>query len=378
MTVEAHRDLRMDETALIINAIITEETVLTLLKQLQEPAPSGTVLHTRTPILQQLALEAGIPTEHFSVHFLGTRSPAVLLSVRQPLWFDAHADTISYLFPRSTNEPSSPILPNCAHRPRVAREFPAAVLRWNKSLDGYERVSEGVIGSTGSREQEFKPYYTASEKPKDGFKPSDRVVYTPAFTLENELVTGNMDNAAGLAVCLASLRALSAVAQKNGITLTDLGVGFVFPDSEEGLEHDPAYFSRGARAIINRAGFAGKLPERVVNVDGHDTMDPQPVVRYAAYVSANKGPVIPPDVYAEFESFLTSVVPYSVSSRMTEDGAAVSRSDDAAYMEVMENIMPIGYDVRDPHFNDGRPTANLKGLVQTAKAVAWIAAEMPR
>lgn len=118
------------------------------------------------------------------------------------------------------------------------------------------------------------------------------------------------------------------------------------------------------------------MANQIINVDGHDSNSPQPVVRYAAYVSGNKGPVVPPDVYADFEMFLMELEPFGVISQMTEDGATVSRSDDAAHMEVIDEIIPIGYDVRDPHFNDGQPTANLQGLVNTAKAVAFIAAEM--
>ena len=376
MLKEMPSNERMNETAEILNGVITLELVYNTLSRLQAPAPSTTVLYTRTPILQQLAIEAGVPSGDFSVRFLGTRSPAVLLNIQQPLWFDAHADTISYLFPKPTNELSSPLQQNCAHRPTVAREFPATVLRWNKALQGYERISEGIIGSTGSSEKGFKPYYKGSVKPEDGFKPSDRVVYTPTLTVKDGYVIGNMDNAAGLAVCLASLNGLNSVAKQRGMSLTDFGVGYVFPDFEEGLESDPAYWARGARAMIHRAGFAGVLPQRVVNVDGHDTQDPQPVVRYAAFVSGNKGPVVPPDVYGEFEEFLESLEPYGVIPRMTEQGAAVSRSDDAAHMELIEETISVGYDVRHPHFNDGPPTANLDGLVHTAKAVAYIAAEM--
>lgn len=376
MSQEAPRGERISHAAELIDSVITAETIYSILKMLQEPAPSTTVLHTRTPILKLLVSEAGVNSDEFDPRFLGTRSPAVLLRGRQSYWFSAHADTISYVAPEPTNERSFPVLPNCAHRPLVTREFPAAVLRWSTALRGYERISAGVIGS----DNQMKPYYTASSKPRDGFVPSDRIVFTPTLTLDSAtgLVAGNMDNAAGLAVCVASLRALSEVARARNISLDDFRVGFVFPDEEEGLADDPAYFGRGARRIGHRAAAGGILPDTIVNVDGHDTSYPQPVVRYAAYVSGNKGTVVPPDVYADFEFFLQGLAPYGVVPRMTEAGARVSRSDDAGFMEVHDQIMPVGYDVSDPHFNDKPPTANLDGLVQTAKAITWIAAEMTK
>jgi hypothetical protein len=45
-------------------------------------------------------------------------------------------------------------------------------------------------------------------------------------------------------------------------------------------------------------------------------------------------------------------------------------------MEVMSRIGIVGYDVRDPHFNDGLPTVNPLGLINMAKAVAYMAAEL--
>lgn len=344
-----------------------------MLGQLQNPAPSGTEIHLRTPVLQELIAEAGVPSDEFDIQFMRTGSPAVLLTTPKGLWMSAHSDTISYL-PPLTNETAFSILPSCAHRPTVAHEWPAATLRYNSQRGTYEVISTGIIGS----DENMRPYYTADTKPKDGFQPGiDRIVYTPTLAVDNStgLLTGNMDNAAGLTVTVLSLRVLAELARQRNIPISKFGVGFVFPGQEEGLPDNPAYFAREARRIIHRTAYQN-LPYTIINVDGHDSKSPQPAVRYAAYVSSMKGPVVSPEVYARFENFLLGLSEFGVVAKRTEDGAAVSRSDDAAYTEVVRDVVPVGYDVKDPHFNDGPPTTNLLGLINTAKSVAWIAAQM--
>ena len=143
------------------------------------------------------------------------------------------------------------------------------------------------------------------------------------------------------------------------------------------LPENPAYFSREARRIIHHAAIRNSLPNTIVTVDGHDVdNNPQPVARYAAYVSDNKGPVVPPDVYASYRSFLEYLARYGVCVRPTESGAKVSRSNDAAWMEWVGDNRTSGYDIANPHFNAGLPMVNMDGLIASAKTIAWLAAEM--
>ncbi|MCG2691225.1 hypothetical protein L6272_00190 [Microgenomates group bacterium] len=371
------------QIAEIINRVITPEAIITNLEMLQPPAPSGTVLHTRTPVIKKLLLESGVPPEQFTSRFLDTRSPAVLFNNNKPLlWFSAHSDQPTYLLP-NTNEITFDIMPISAHRPKRINssfpEFPAVVLRYKPKNNIYEVVSEGIIGTQADNN---KPYYNASTKPKGGFHPGyDRIVYAPPFTFDERtgLVTGNIDNAAGIAASIAAIKALVEIARQNRMGIRDFKLGMIFPDEEEGLEHDPAYFARGARRIVHRATAKNLLPEIIVNVDGHDTLEDNPPGKaavYGAYVSDGKGPIVPPDIYAVFDRLLKELTKYGVITEKTEFVGKVSRSDDAGFMEVHDQIMPVGYLVRDPHHNKGLATANIEGLINTAMALAWITTEI--
>jgi len=228
---------RYDVTAEVINSTITPDLIHDTLMTLHDPAPSGTVLYTRTPQLQQLVLEVGIPSEEFDERIFGTRSPAVFLRSPKSWWFEAHSDTVSYLFPKVTNEITSAINVNCAHRPKVAREWAAVVLRYNERLGKHEIVSNGVIGSELVKDK-YEPYYTAHTKPKNGFDPGfDRVVFAPQllWNTDSHLVTGNMDNTAGMAIMVAAMYALYQVARKRKISMQEFPIAFLFPDEEEGF-----------------------------------------------------------------------------------------------------------------------------------------------
>ena len=103
---------------------------------------------------------------------------------------------------------------------------------------------------------------------------------------------------------------------------------------------------------------------------------PGPHAVYCATVSGGKGPIVPSDVYARFDEFLRQLSSCGVSVCQTEAiPASLSRSDDVGLMEVHDQIMSVGYLIRDPHHNLDMATVHIEGLVQTAKALAWIAAE---
>lgn len=367
------------EAAEVINGVITPELIIRYLTKLQDPAPTTSVLHTRTPIIRNLLLEAGISTDQIASRFLGTRSPAVLLDSPRKIWFDAHSDQPTYI-PPITNENTFNIVPICAHSPKEAAaypEHPASVLRFNSQQQIYEVISTGVIGTHVKTRQ---PYYTATTKPQNGFiSGTDRIVYTPNFALDQEtgLASGNMDNAAGITVSIAAIHALVELAKRRNTQVSAFGVGWIFPDEEEGLPQASAFFAREARRIIHRTPV-DVLPKVIVNIDGHDTIrdaDPQPLAVYSSFVSNGKGPILPPDVYLEVAEFLQRLTGYGVAVQPTEAVGRLSRSDDAGLMEVHNQIIPVGYLVRDAHHNKGIATVNIEGLVNTAKTIAWIASK---
>ena len=369
-------------TADVINSVITTERVIEYLKELQDPAPTTGVLHTRTLKLQQLLAGMGVPTGQFIPRLFGTRSPAALINSPKKLWFTAHSDQPTYI-PPITSDSSFGITPICAHRPRGAGlpypEWPAIVLRFDPKLQQYTVVSTGTIGTD---EETLKPIYTAATKPKAGFMPgTDRITYAPKFSIDRGtgLTHGNMDNAAGIAASLAAIHALVILAKQRGDPISRIDAGWIFPDEEEGLPEDPAFFAREARRIIHRTPVSW-LPGVIIDIDGHDTIgddDPGPYAVYGATVSGGKGPIVPADIYTRFDEFLRQLASHGVSVRHTEAiPASLSRSDDVGLMEVHDQIMSVGYLIRDPHHNRDIATVHIEGLVHTAKVLAWIAAEM--
>lgn len=369
----------------VIGSTITPAKVIANLHELHDTvAPSGTVLYTRTPVIERLLTDSGIPKEEFSPQFLGTRSPAVLLNAPKKLWFTPHSDQIAYI-PPFTNETAFDITPISAHRPKESKQYPefsAAVLRFNPKHKLYEIVSTGVIGTDLGKNGGIKPYYVAATKPKDGFHPGyDRVAYTPQFVYNQKtgLIEANNDNAAGVAATITALEAVKKIADMQGIQLNQLPFGVAFPDEEEGSPESSAFFGREARRMAHRLP-TNELPTYVVDVDGHDTVndaDPAPVATYGAYVSGGKGAIVPPDIYAVFDTYLQGLKKYGVTAVPTESVAGtVSRSNDVGFMEVHGQVVPVGYMGRDPHHNKGISTTNVHGLVNTSKAIAWIAADM--
>lgn len=356
----------------VIDQTIIPQRVLDNLSRLQSLAPTTSVLYTRTPIIHDLLQEAGILPNEFIINFNGSRSPAVFLESPKPLWVDTHSDQPAYK-PPFTNETTFPIYPICAHRPKAIEagqeypSFPAQTLRYNSTHKLYEVVSEGLI----STDERMNPFYIAFVKPKDGFKPVDLIAYAPSFqyTPATGLVSGNMDNAAGVALSILAMEAI----KKLGLSYK---VGWLLPDGEEGLPGESAFFGRGARIAINNCP-PDHRPSRVMIVDGHDTQNnqnPKDVVLYGAYVSAGKGAIVPPDLYAAVEDILQGVS--NVPTEPTELGHTLSRSNDVAYMNTTLDIIPVGYPILDPHHNRGIATVNLNSLVNTAKAIVWIAASM--
>lgn len=378
----------------VTNKVITPEQIFADLKALQAPAPSGTVLYTRTPIIRRLLEQAGVPPTNITDNFLDSQSPAVFLDVASPyedpninplrktIWFSAHADQPTYLPYTSTEEKTFNIMPICAHRPKITGkgfpEFPAIVLRYNSQKNKYEVVSKGTIGTRD--EKSLQPYYKTDKVPKDGFDPwRDRITYNPPLTFDKEtgLAVGNIDNAAGIAASIAAIRALTVIADNFfKMDPSYFNVGWLCPDSEEGLPDDPAYFGREARSIIHKTGGRIATPNLIFNIDGHDTSGPPPATAlYGVYVSRGKGPVSSPDMYRKIqERYFLDLSKYGIALQPT--GAitgSLSRSDDAAYMEKTYTT-PLGYGVRDPHHNEGWATVNIDSLVNVAKIMTWIAA----
>ncbi len=400
---QAARERRLGASFIeVTDQLITPEIILGNLQALQDPAPTSTIAYTRTPIIRGLLESGGINPLSITDNFLESESPAVFLDVREPyedvvppndtfskgIWINAHGDQPAYLIPRPTSDGEFDIMPICAHRPKVTAEiasgvrnfpeFPGVILRFDPRQGRYITVNKGTIGTRDSKTTE--PFYRSSTRPpKGGFLPEyDRIAYQPPFAFDPEsgLVSGNIDNAGGVAACIAAIIAFAKIAREHfHIDPAYFNIGWVFPDFEEGLPESADYFARSARRIIHQTGGRIKTPHTVYICDGHDTPNPPEAALYGAYVSRGRGAVSSPHNYFELDRIMGEVKRFGIETQRSESvtGASLSRSDDPAYFEKVTDIRPVGYGVRDPHHNDGLATANISSLVNLARVMTWIA-----
>ncbi len=358
---------RFAKRAELVKATITPELVLSFLKALQAPAPSGTVEETRMPILRALSGEVGISDKKFDGHYLGTNSPAIVLNEHPNLVVSAHSDQPSYRIPQPTAENAFVLEPNFAHRPTTDTQFSGSVIR--RTPKGvYEVISTGTIFGTKDSAR-----YEGKVKDKVEFNPGlDRVVFTQEmiYDPETRLVSGNIDNAAGDAVLLASLAGVIAIRNREGSKLKHTGTVLVLPDEEEGVPVESGTFARGARKLAPRLQRISQKNTTILNFDGHDMTQPSAEAIYAAYSSAGKGATTYPPLYQDVSHFAEALGSVGIALVPSEGKAKVSRSDDPAYGAVFDKIILAGYGVTDPHHNEGLPTAHLDSLVNAAHFIA--------
>ena len=346
---------------------ITGEKILGILKPLSEAlAPSGTVSLTRGPLIAEIWDGPGLDMNY-------RRTGNVSINAAGKKLLVAHADQISLLIPHDTSHGETTLVPFCAHRANPGPEYSGYVLRYvEKRL---EVVAQGRIGTT----DEGVPYFTGGGS-LPPLRIGDRVVYNyPVKAVDGEL-SGSLDNAAGMASCLAAALIMREIAGELSIDFESLDISLVFSDEEEGPPASNATFGRGTRRYIRRTD---QILDVMLNVDGHDVRGPEKFgagALFASFVSSCKGPVIPPQLYVPFRDFMEGLEENGVKSATTESVGSVSRSDCVGMMEVSPNILILGYGTMDPHFNKAVPTANLSDLVHLSKAIVWTALkfEVPR
>lgn len=353
---------------------ITPEKVLGILKPLSERlAASGTVSLTRGPLIAEFWGDSSVGSQR-GFHLFTIAENLVINPGGEKKLFAAHGDQISYLVPQETQEGETELVPFCAHRASPGKEYNGLVLRYSKKEEGLkvtrqmEPIAQGKIGTT----EKGLPYFTGGGS-LPPLRTGDRVVYNYPVEAKGDLLSGNLDNAAGMATCLAAALTMKEIAQEAKVNFRDLEVSFIFTDEEEGPPASNATFGRGLRRYLRRTN---QYPKMMVNIDGHDVRISEESDRgalYASFVSGGKGPVVPPQLYVPFRNFMEGLKKEGVRSATTESVGRVSRSDDVAMMEVDPNVLILGYGTENCHFNEAVPTANLSDLVDLSKAIVWTA-----
>lgn len=362
---------RADEIAQVIHEQITQDKVFEYFKRLQDPAPSGTEIYTRTPTLLSMMDEMGVPSSLINPNFRNTKALSVNMGdLPKGVVINFQTDDISYL-PREKDGNRVRLQPNHAHRQQEGT-FRGGVLRYLIDEDRYKLVSHGDITVRENKKQGwYEPdKYQSSEMDFDHV--TDRVVYLPSvhYNPQTGILRGKTDNQAGMAAGLVALEAAFAVQQEfNDPNM--IQAGLTFTGEEEGPPGQHDSFARQARRVANSLIWT-EMPDLVINVDGHDVPELPSEAVWGNYVSDCVGPVTPPHLAGKFRSFLKELEGKGVNSANTYDlGGRLSRSDDVGWMGRVDTIA-LGHPGKDFHFVKDVPSTNLKAVVNLSKALAWI------
>lgn len=359
-------DLDLDqEAARLCDESITVARTLALLRVVADtPGPSGASSITRGR--QVAAWFAGEGLSRAGVRFSldeGRTGCDVLSFGEGGLRMLAHLDEVSYLVDGIEASPGLwPVAAYCYHLAEAPA--PARALRF--FADGtWQEIDHGdVITKDGSL------FYQGSLGAD--LEPGDRVSLASEVALDagSGLVTGSLDNAAGVT---SALLAASVLAK--------LGIPFsvVLTDEEEGPSGASSQtISRGAMRYFQQAGDA---PLTVV-IDIHGVPDSDaPHVRghtvpwgasLAEFSSHGRGSVAPPQLYAAARSYLCEDNLIAQGARPNV-GGYVPRSDDVVAMTSTNRVLILGYPGLNRHFDRGLPSANIGDLMQLARALVALA-----
>lgn len=377
-----------DDVASIIGETITREHMFDLFHRLHFPAPSGTELYTASPAIRALLENLQVPLNTFNANFQDLEFPA-LFAGEAPLdlLFVAHSDEISYIVTRSGGGleiGQDNLVANFAHRPAQnisgssVQAYPAAVVRWCGHEAGYRVVGTGKIHWTADDIRPWCSLDSLDGTPATG----DRIVYEPPVVLDSEtgLVTGKADDRAGMAACIAMCEALTKIARHLDLDPAAFMAGVIFPGQEEGTigaGGDTEFaFARDSRAVGLSMAASSTLPRAWINIDGHEVDPLAPVGLYTCVVSEARGTVVPPHRLSPYSDFFNRLHHERGlnMAQTTELGGRVSRSDDNGVLGVIpKRAVPIGFSIRDPHYNGGLPTTNIDSVVQLTVALTWLA-----
>ena len=330
------------------------------------PAPSGASSLTRGVSVRRWFERQGMCGQGVELHLDYQRTGCDVLTYGAGgLRMLAHLDEVSYLVDGGSTAPGMwPISPYCYHLAEAPA--PARVVRfgsdgtWSADDRGEVVVVDG---------KHFFRCATGIE-----LAPGDRVCLASELTCEPStgLVTGSLDNAAGVA---AALLAASVLA--------DVGVPFtlVLTDEEEGPSGASSQtISRGASRYFRRIPLDDAPLTVAIDIHGVPPEDAEEVrghtvpwgASLAEFSSHGRGSVAPPQLYAAAKDYLCKGNPITDGVRQNL-GGYVPRSDDVVAMTHTNRVLILGYPGINRHFDQGLPAANVHDLLHLARALVALA-----
>lgn len=346
-------------------AQITAPRLLEILRMVADvPAPSGASSPTRG-----IAVEQWWNRRHGAVPYwrdvaaTGCDVISTAKSGLTGLAVLAHLDEISYLLRERVEPGLWHVVPYCYHL--AEKPAPARVVRFD-STGAFQVLCEGEL-----RERDGGHFL--HHPPEIDLRPADRVVLASpvACDAESGLVSGSLDNAAGVAAALAAADVLAG-----------LGVPFscYLTDEEEGPAGSSSQtISRGASRLLRSRPVApltvavdihGLTAAELAGADFHR----RPWgASLAEYSSGGRGSVAPPWLYHSVRQLLEPLAEDGIPVRPNV-GGYVPRSDDVVAMTYSNRVIILGYPGINRHFDQGLPMANIHDLVALARALVVLAA----
>jgi hypothetical protein len=286
----------------------------------------------------------------------GTGNMAVKLAGRPRVLVFAHADEISFLVGQRHDDGDIALEALCSYR--AARSHPARVLRYSE--DG-QLVTVGT-GELIPREQPGDPM-PSLRLTGGGAAPGDRVVLDyPLHASASGVITGKIDNAAGVVACVLALGALAQLGRTPA-------AWFIFTDEEEGPAGENATFARGARRLLRAVDLPADTLCLVVDDQATDPLRPIPQSAYFTEMESHcRGAIVHPQLCAQVRALSGALAERGVD--LAENPGYVSRGDSPALIERFRNIIPLGYPAINSLYEHGVATTSLGSIRALALALA--------
>lgn len=347
--------------------LITFDRALELLTIVADtPAPSGASSLTRGASVRSWFDHQRMSGQGAELHLDYQRTGCdVLTSGVGGLRMLAHLDEVSYLVDGPATRPGMwPISPYCYHLAEAPA--PARVVRFD---------SDGAWTAADCGEVlviEKSHYFQCA--PDIELAPGDRVCLASELACDKStgLVTGSLDNAAGVTAALLAAAALEAV----GVPFT-----VVLTDEEEGPSGASSQtISRGASRYFRRIPVDDAPLTVAIDIHGVPARDVDEVrghtvpwgASLAEFSSHGRGSVAPPQLYAAARDFLCKGNPITDGVRQNV-GGYTPRSDDVVAMTHTNRVLILGYPGINRHFDQGLPAANIYDLMHLARALVALA-----
>jgi len=347
---------------------ITEEQLYGYLQPLADTlAPSQTVSYTRAPVLEQLLRANGMldrANVHFVRNYQNTGNSVLLLgqeAYHKQVWLLAHLDIISYLIEPGGNG-RYPLTPLCYHMMHPGRQAAVAV-GYDFETRGFKVVTEGNIITEADGCIFFEPYEQVS------LHAGQRVCFHSQLTWDQASgkLQGSLDDMGAVAALLMAVTILADYKIELMLGLTDEEEGIAGSSNQticRGGARLLRYFEQPELVI------ASDIHEAVPMLEGQGPTDLKPGdgASFAEKGSRGRGGVTPPHLYELQRQLAAALATEDI--RLKENiGGYVSRTECVNAMLRTPNVAIIGFLGENRHFEKAVTTANMRDLVDLARAV---------